>query len=496
MSEKILEMKNIKKQFFDNIVLDDVNFTLEKGEIHALVGANGAGKTTLIKVLNGIYTANHGQIFIDGKLAEIRQPSDAERYGVSFVHQELNVCPDLNVAENIYIGNLQGNKLGSYNEKKTVKMAQELIDRVQIDIKATDMVRDLRAAEKQIIEILKAMTTQSKIMVLDEPTSSLTEKEKEIFFKLVDNLKAEGVSFIFISHFLEDILQMTDQVTVLKDGHNNGFFNTKQINKDTLIEAMMGKSILKRQNTVHIIDRSVKPALELSGFTSENKFYDVDLKVAPGMIMGVCGLLGAGKSEIARAIFGLDRFDSGVVSLYGEEVKHATPEKMLERNVAILTEDRKLEGFSPLLSIRETMSLSCLREFCNKAGIIRQTKQKNFAVELANKMTVKCDSVEQKISELSGGNQQKVIIGRCVASKPKLFILDEPTRGVDVYAKTEIYNILADMAENGVAILIFSSELEELIEVCDEITILKSGRVTGSIDPQQTSKAELLSKIS
>ena len=496
MSDMILEMKHIKKTFFGNVVLDDVDFSLKKGEIHALVGANGAGKSTLIKILNGIYSMDEGEIFISGEPVHIRQPGDAEKYGISFVHQELNVCLDLNVAENIFVGNLQRGGSGLYDARKTIQMAQKLIDDMKIDISAKDTVRNLRAAEKQIIEILKAMTTNAKIMVLDEPTSSLTEKEKEIFFQLIHNLKKNGVSVIFISHFLEDILQMTDRVTVLKDGRNNGMFETSQVDKTMLIEAMMGKSIVKRSEGTEEKEERSETALELKNLTSGNKFRNINLSVKAGQIMGICGLLGAGKSEITRAIYGLDSYESGEIYLYGEQVKNPTPEKMMDRGTALVTEDRKQEGFPPLLSIRETTTLSNIDKFCNKAGIIREAERKKFTEELTRKMTVKCGSIEQKVSELSGGNQQKVIIGRCVASAPRIFILDEPTRGVDVYAKMEIYNILSDMAKEGVAILVFSSELEELIEVCDKITILKSGEVTGEVNPREISKNELFERIS
>ncbi|EEG74327.1 sugar ABC transporter ATP-binding protein [[Clostridium] hylemonae] len=496
MGDMILEMNNIKKKFFDNVVLSGVDFSLKKGEIHALVGANGAGKSTLIKILNGIYSLDGGDISIEGKTVQIRQPSDAEKYGISFVHQELNVCLDLNVAENIFVGSLQKDKFGLYDAKKTIRKAQELIDDMKINISAKDTVRSLRAAEKQIIEILKAMTTNAKIMVLDEPTSSLTEKEKAVFFQLIYKLKENGVSIIFISHFLEDILQMTDRVTVLKDGHNNGVFQTAQVDKNILIEAMMGRSIVKRKETDVKRKETHTTALELKNFTSENKFKNISLTVKAGEIMGVCGLLGAGKSELARAVYGLDSYDSGELYLYGEEIRNPSPEKMMAKGTALITEDRKQEGFSQLLSIRETITLSNLGSFCNKAGVIKETGRKKFAEDMAKRMTVKCDSIEQRISELSGGNQQKVIIGRCVASMPRLFILDEPTRGVDVYAKMEIYNILTDMADQGVAILIFSSELEELIEVCDTITILKSGEVTGKVEPREISKNELFAMIS
>lgn len=495
--EPIIEMKNIVKTFSDNVVLDHVNFTLHKGETHALLGVNGAGKSTLIKVLNGIYRADEGEIFFEGKKVKINVPQDAEKLGIRFVHQELNVCPDLTVAENIFIGHLKKNRLGFYDMKEVNRAAQELIDQLKINIKATDKVGTLRAAEKQIIEILKAMTLNSKVLVLDEPTSSLSEKEKAIFFDLLATLKARGVSFIFISHFLEDVLQICDHATALKDSKNNGEFETKNTTKEELIYAMMGKSAVQKERIDRPIDRDAPAVLELQNLCSYGKFNNINLKVQKGTILGVCGLLGAGKTEIARAIYGLDKFDSGKIIYKGEEITRPTPEMMMKKHVAIVTEDRKLEGFIPLMSISENITISVLKKkFGSKLGFVKEKIRAKESEKVAREMTVKMTSAQQKVESLSGGNQQKVVIGRCVESNPDLFILDEPTRGVDVNAKTEIYNILIDMANRGVTILIFSSELEELLSVCSDIIIMRSGEIKGMISAKETDKAQLLSMIS
>ena len=494
--EPIIEMKNIVKTFSDNVVLDHVNFTLNKGETRALLGVNGAGKSTLIKILNGIYHADEGEIFFEGKKVRIEAPQDAEKLGIRFVHQELNVCPDLTVAENIFIGHLKKNRLGFYDSRRIYKEAQELIDQLQIDIHATDRVGDLRAAEKQIIEILKAMTLNSKVLVLDEPTSSLSEKEKAIFFDLLARLKARGVSFIFISHFLEDVMAISDHATALKDAKNNGEFDTKSTTKDELIFAMMGKSAVQKDRVERLLDDDAKPILQLKDISSAGKYSHINLDIYPGTITGVCGLLGAGKSEIARTIFGLDRYDSGEILYKAETISHPRPDEMMKRGVAMVTEDRKLEGFIPLMSISENISLSVLPSFSTKLGFIKEKKRAQECLKIAKDMTVKMASDRQKVESLSGGNQQKVIIGRCVESNPDLFILDEPTRGVDVNAKTEIYNILIDMANRGVAILVFSSELEELLTVCSDIVILRSGVMKGMVKSSQTTKEELLSLIS
>ncbi len=495
-TDHILEMHGICKSFTGNLVLNQVDFGLRRGEVHSLIGANGAGKSTLVKILNGIYTADAGDIVFDGQPAVIQQSSDAGNYGISFVHQELNICPDLTVAENIMVGRLERTGLGLYDAKKTEEKAAKLIDMIQVDLDVKAPVRQLRAAEKQIIEILKALTTNAKILVLDEPTSSLNEHEKNVFFGIVSKLKSQGVSIIFISHFLEDVLLISDRVTVIKDGVNNGVFQAKDINKETLITAMMGKAIHTRESTRKRIDDSVPVALELRSLTSANRFNNIDMKVRKGEIIGVCGLLGAGKTELARAVFGLDAFDSGEVRLAGEPVAAISPERMMRRGVAFVSEDRKVEGFVPLLSIRENETMSILPKISGRLGLVNRRTQDKMAASLSERMTVKCSSTEQPVVSLSGGNQQKVIIARCMASSPDIFILDEPTRGVDVYAKSEIYGILTQMAASGVAIVIFSSELEELLEVCDDIIAIKKGEIVGMVNASEVDKNTLMHMIS
>jgi ABC-type sugar transport system ATPase subunit len=494
-NDLIVRMSDITMSFAGNKVLDKVSFGLREGEVHSLMGANGAGKSTLIKILNGIYIPVSGAIEINGCPAVIRTPKDAERLGLAFVHQELNVCNDMSVAENIYIGNWARNRLGYYDGRKTSEKAAELLAMMGIDLDPDVMVRRLRTAEKQIIEILKALTSDARVLVLDEPTSSLNEKEKENFFGIVARLKAKGVSMIFISHFLEDVIQLSDRVTVLKDGINNGLFESGAYTKDNLVTAMMGRKIEQGGKSVISVPPNAPVALELRELTSDKKYQDINLKVLSGDIVGVCGLLGAGKTEIARSIFGLDRFDSGKIILFGEEVPNPTPAGMIAKDVVLLTEERKLEGFVPLMSIRENATMSIMRRLRNRSGRLNLKAQCEFAQDRAERLDVKMSSVEQPVVSLSGGNQQKVVIAKCMASNPKLFLLDEPTRGVDVFAKSEIYKYLRQAAENGTTIIIFSSELEELLENCSKIVVLKKGRVTGMVNAAETSKNDLLAMI-
>ena len=494
MAEKIVvNMDHITMSFGGNKVLDDVHFDLRAGEIHSLVGQNGAGKSTLIKILNGLYQPVSGDIEINGKRANIRSPKDAQAYGMEFVHQELNVCDYLSVAENIYIGNLPRTKAGLVDQKKMIAKARALLDAMGVDIDAKRLVRDLRNAEKQIVEIMKALTRDSRIIIMDEPTSSLNENEKENFFRIVRRLKSEGISIIFISHFIEDVIELSDRVTVIKDGVNNGVFNKDQLNQDALIEAMMGQKVA--QIAVAKAPAEDAPVvLETRELCSRNKLKGINLQVRAGSVIGVCGLLGAGKTEIARAIFGLDEVDSGDVLVNGKVIPKPSPEVMMANKVVLVSEDRKKEGFIPLLSIRENETLSILKTL-TKNGLIDAGRQAELAKNLADKVTVKRSSLEQHVSKLSGGNQQKVIIARCLATRPSVFMLDEPTRGVDIGAKAEIYNILHEVAQQGTAVLVFSSELEELLINCSEIIVLKKGAIVARVSTQGLTKNDLLKMI-
>ena len=491
----VIEMNHITMSFSGNKVLDDVHFELRAGEIHSLVGQNGAGKSTLIKILNGIYKPVSGEILIDGKPANIKSPRDVQAYGMEFVHQELNVCEYLSVAENIYMGNLPRTKLGLVDYVQMIEQTKGLLEEVGVDIDPTKQLRKLRNAEKQIVEIMKALTRNSRIIVMDEPTSSLNQRERENFFRIVRNLRSKKISIVFISHFIEDVIELSDRVTVIKDGHNNGSFVRGSFDKDTLIEAMMGRKIHDVSIREEYTSQERRPVvLEVRNLCRRNKLNNISFKLEKGRIVGVCGLLGAGKTEIARAIYGLDEFDSGEIIINNETITHPTPDGMMRRKVVLLTEDRKKEGYVPLLSVRENTTLSVLQRL-SKRGLIDQKKQVTLVESLSNQMQVKCSSIEQPVVSLSGGNQQKVIISRCLASEPEVFMLDEPTRGVDIGAKSEIYRILKEVAAQGMAVLVFSSELEELLINCSDIFILKRGEIVGCVSAQDLTKNDLLKMI-
>lgn len=491
----VLKMSNIMMSFSGNKVLNDVCFDLKEGEIHSLVGHNGAGKSTLIKILNGIYKADSGDIEINGEKVRLNNPHDARKYNMAFVHQELNLCEWLSIAENIFMGNLTSHG-GVFDRGAVIKKAKDLLETMGVVLDPGMLVKDLRNAEKQIVEIMKALTYDARILILDEPTSSLNENEKDTFFKIVGNLKKNGVSCILISHFIEDVVGISDRVTVLKDGRNNGQFTGDQIAKDTIIQAMMGQKVERVVFEDNDTPTDSPVVLELKNVFSKKKLNDISFQLREGNILGVSGLLGAGKTEIARAIYGLDKIDSGEIVYFGSSVRKLKPGALVKKKVVMLSEDRKKEGYVPLMTLRENLTLSIMKTLNTKFGTINKKKQAERAESLADEFVVRRSSNEQQFKSLSGGNQQKAIIARCLATNPRVFILDEPTRGVDVLAKSEIYKILHNAAKKGTAVLVFSSELEELLDNCNEIIVLKRGKVVGQIKARNYTKNDLMHLIS
>lgn len=495
LMENIIEMNQICMSFNSNKVLNNVDFTLRKGEVNSLIGANGAGKSTLIKILNGIHKPISGEIFIDSQLADIKNPSDVEKYGISFVHQELNLCQDLTIAENMFIGNWQKDRFGQYDKKKTEKKASELLKKMGISLDPSKNVRKLRTAEKQIVEILKALTRDIEVIVLDEPTSSLNETEKKYFFELISNLQNEGISIIFITHFLDDVIQISDRVTVIKDGENNGIFEKDHYTKNDLIKAMIGDNMKDFSRDTEYIENK-KIVLELKNLTRKKVFKDISFKVHEGEIIGICGLLGAGKTEIARSIYGLDSFDDGQVMLNGAKEKSLKPSNALENGISFLPEDRKTEGFIPLMSVTENVTLSIKKQFKSHFFSLDFKLMQEFTNRIAQSFSVKMVDSNQTVVSLSGGNQQKVVIARCLSTTPKVFLLDEPTRGVDVNAKNEIYSSLQVASRRGTSIVMFSSEIDELYNNCHQIVTLKQGKITSIVKTNEVTKNQLLDLIS
>lgn len=479
MNDKILlEMHHIHKRFAGVHALNDVSLTLKAGEVHALLGENGAGKSTLIKVLGGIYHADEGEIFIDGKKVEIKEVKDAQNNGIAIIHQELVLVPHMTVAENIFLGRELGKGI-MINRASMNVQAQKLLDENQVNIKADMLVGKLTIAQQQMVEIVKAISYNSKILVMDEPTSSIADKEVEFLFETMRKLTHKGVGIIYISHKMSELEQICDRVTVMRDGEYVGTKNVKETSKDELIAMMVGRELTNYYTRDYAdIEEEV---LRCEHISDGNMVKDVSFTLNKGEIIGFAGLVGAGRSETMKAIFGLTKDVKGEIYLRGKNIKIATPIDAMKNGIALVPEDRKAEGLYKEQSVRFNMTLEVLNQFMK--GIEVDSKRE---IEITQKyidvMSTKTPTQLQKIGNLSGGNQQKVIIGRWLATNPDILILDEPTRGVDVGAKSEIYVIMNELVKQGMSIIMISSELPEIINMSDRVYVMADGRITGCLD--------------
>ncbi len=479
MNDKILlEMHHIHKRFAGVHALNDVSLTLKAGEVHALLGENGAGKSTLIKVLGGIYHADEGEIFIDGKKVEIKEVKDAQNNGIAIIHQELVLVPHMTVAENIFLGRELGKGI-MINRASMNVQAQKLLDENQVNIKADMLVGKLTIAQQQMVEIVKAISYNSKILVMDEPTSSIADKEVEFLFETMRKLTHKGVGIIYISHKMSELEQICDRVTVMRDGEYVGTKNVKETSKDELIAMMVGRELTNYYTRDYAdIEEEV---LRCEHISDGNMVKDVSFTLNKGEIIGFAGLVGAGRSETMKAIFGLTKDVKGEIYLRGKNIKIATPIDAMKNGIALVPEDRKAEGLYKEQSVRFNMTLEVLNQFMK--GIKVDSKRE---IEITQKyidvMSTKTPTQLQKIGNLSGGNQQKVIIGRWLATNPDILILDEPTRGVDVGAKSEIYVIMNELVKQGMSIIMISSELPEIINMSDRVYVMADGRITGCLD--------------
>lgn len=476
--DKVIEMQKITKAFPGIKVLDDVSVTFAQGEIHALAGENGAGKSTLMKILTGEMKADLGQIYINNVPVRIDHPAKAEEIGISIIHQELALVPELTVAQNIFLGKEIKAKIPGFISKREMnRRAQELIDRLDLNIDARSTVSRLTVSEQQMIEIIKAVEKNSWMIIMDEPTSSLTEREKEKLFKIIDKLKAEKVGIIYITHRMQEIFSICNSITVLRDGAMVGHYQTADIDEGKVISLMVGREL------DNIFDRETTPhgqvVLKVDGLERKGVFHDVSFTVRAGEVLGFSGLMGAGRTEIARCIFGLDRLDAGTIWIDGKKTEIRCVSDAIRAGIAYVPEDRKRDGFIPFMSIRDNIAIPSYLERLSRHGIVLEEEERALAKGYIQALKIKTPSDEKNVVELSGGNQQKVILSRWLAKKPKLLILDEPTRGIDVGAKAEIHGIIDRIVREGVAVILISSEMPELIGCADRIMVLREGRVTG-----------------
>lgn len=484
----ILRMKHINKRFPGVHALKNIDFDLRAGEVHALLGENGAGKSTLIKVLGGIYHAEEGEIEIDGRPVEIHSVQDAEKNGISIIHQELVLVPYMSVAENIYLGREPGSGV-MVNRAKMAKDAQKLLDELGMDINANTLVKDLPIAQQQMVEITKAVSTNAHILVMDEPTSSISEREVENLFRIMRDLTKKGVGIVYISHKMSELEEICDRVTVMRDGEYVGTKDVKETGKDELIAMMVGRTL-----TNYYVRDYLEPGEELlrvEHLSDGKRVKDVSFTLRKGEIIGFSGLVGAGRSETMQAIFGLSKNVTGEIYIKGKKVEIKQPTDAIKQGVALVPESRKEQGLYLIQDIRYNTTIEILKEFIAKL-CVNEKKEREITQKYIDMMSTKTPSQEQIIGNLSGGNQQKVMIGRWLSTNPDILILDEPTRGIDVGAKSEIYSIMNDLLKTGMSIIMISSELPEIMNMSDRVYVMAEGKVRGCIEHGELSQEAIM----
>ena len=485
-----IEMRGIDKSFGSNQVLKQAGFTLESGEVHALMGENGAGKSTLMKILTGVYTKDAGTVLVDGKEVNYKNPQEAEKAGIVFIYQELNVMFDLTVEENLFMGKEIHGKFGICDKKAMQKKAQEAnLNILGVNISPKTVMAELSVGQQQMVEICKALMADAKVIIMDEPTAALTQSETVALFKVIESLRKKGVSMVYISHRMEEIFELCDRITVLRDGSYIGVKNIPETNMNEIVKMMIGREIGERYPSRNV--KIGKEVLKVKELTRKGTFHDVNFSVRAGEVLGVSGLMGAGRTEIMQAIFGNLSYESGTIEIDGKEVKISNPRQAMEHGIGFITEDRKTEGLMLDKSIRENISLCNLRRI-SKSSVISREAEKNMVAEAIKDLHIKCFGSYHECNNLSGGNQQKVVLAKWILTNPKILILDEPTRGVDIGAKKEIYSIINKLAAQGVAIIMVSSELPEVLGMSDNIMVVREGEVRGIISYEEANQERVM----
>lgn len=491
MSEIILKAEGITKKFAGITALDDAHLEVEKGEVHALVGANGAGKSTLIKIITGAYTKEEGDIYLEGKKINIHSTYEARAMGISAVYQEFSLINTISVAENIYMGKLIKKKIGPIEKvdwEAVNKKAKEILDLLEVHIEPGAIVGSLSVAQKQMVEIAKALSNNIKVLIMDEPTASLSDNEIDSMFKIIESLKNRGISIIYVSHRLEELAVIADRISVFRDGKYVTTRNIKEVTKQDIIEYMVGKSVNATPRSECTSDEVL---LEIKNFSSGNKFENINFKLRKGEILGVAGLAGAGRTELMRALFGADTKDSGEVYIEGKEISIKSPIDAKKAGIGFVTEDRKEEGLILKMDLHTNVGMTILEKLKKKIGLDRK-KEIEVTDGYIKELNIKCQNCYQPAKDLSGGNQQKVVISKWLATKPKILILDEPTRGIDVGSKNQIYDLVYKLAEQGIGIIIISSELPEILQVSNRIIVLAQGKLTGELCNSELTQEILL----
>ncbi|HHU76552.1 MAG TPA: sugar ABC transporter ATP-binding protein [Firmicutes bacterium] len=486
----LLRMTDISKTFGGIHALRNVDFELNKGEVHALLGENGAGKSTLIKILSGVYQADSGEIALNGQAITVRDPAEACHLGISTIFQELNVVPELTVAENMMLGREPVKTFfGMLDRAASRKKCREVLETLHISLSLDTPVRKLNTAMQQMVEIGRALLIDAKIIVMDEPTASLSEAEVESLFKLVGELKEKGVSIIYISHRLEEVISICDRATILRNGEVTAECQREELSLEKIIKNMVGYEVKERYpKEQHNIGKTV---LEVRSLGADNLFSQISFKVRAGEILGLSGLVGSKRTDVVQAIFGADHYDEGEIFLDGEKLPPGNVEKAIESGIALIPEERKKQGLVMGLSIKKNIALPQLKSI-SRLGVINLWEETKIAEHMGKQLQIKAGSLEQEVQDLSGGNQQKVVLAKWLYTKPKLVILDEPTRGIDIGAKIEVYRLINNLAAEGVAIILVSSELPEIMGMSDNIIVMSKGKITGTFKNEEVTEEEIL----
>ena len=487
----LLEMNNISKDFPGVKALDDVSIKLRKGEVFALVGENGAGKSTIIKILSGFYSNDVGEIKLSGKKVVIKNPRDAINLGINTIYQETSLVPEITVAENIFLGKQPVSKFGKINWKKMNQESERILNELSIHLNPKSLVLELSAAQCQLVEIAKAFSSSAKIIIMDEPTSAITEEDTMNLFSLIKKIAKAGTSVIYISHRLKEIFEIADVVTILRDGKTVKYMDVKDTNEEEIIKYMVGRDLgdLFGEKSYEASENII---LEVQNISRKGKFENINFKLKEGEILGISGLVGSGRSEIVRAIYGLDRPDSGFIYINGKKLTIRSSADGIKHGISFVSEDRRTESIIQGFTVKANITILLLKMIVNKIGLISNRKENELSSKYVKEFNVKTPSLEQLVMNLSGGNQQKVALAKCLSTNPKILILDEPTKGIDVGAKKEIHGLIKELANKGMSIILVSSELPEIIGMCHRVIVIREGKLMKIFNKSELTEENLM----
>lgn len=493
MSGALLEVRALKKSFNGIEVLHSVDFEAQAGKVTALVGENGAGKSTLMKILMGEYTADSGEIRLEGKQVQFTSPHQALTSGISMIFQEMSPFPELTVAENIYMGR-EPCRFGFLKKKEQRRMAEQKLKELGVNLDADRKVKTLTVSELQLLEITKAVSYDSKVVIMDEPTSSLTDSEVSLLFQMIETLKKKQVAVIYISHKLDELFRIADQICVLRDGKMISSRPVSEVNREVMISEMVGRTMDQIYPTV---EKTIgETVFRVENLTRRGVFEDISFEIKKGEILGIAGMVGSGRTEVAEALFGVEKYQSGRINLKGKEIKIGNTRAAIHCGMALIPEDRARCGLNLRGTIKANMCTTILDQIGKGKGLIANKRaEKQKTEEMSQKMRIKMNSIEQLAMYLSGGNQQKIVVGKWLLTEPEIVMMDEPTRGIDVGAKYEIYQLIKQLAKEGKAVLIISSEMTELLGICDRILILREGTLVGEMDAKEATQEKIMAAI-